>query len=388
MALGTIIGIILVAIIAGCIAILAIPALKPKKRGYQSTSGDDKATKKRSIIAGIVAGVAVLAVVIVPPSFHTVEAGEIAVVKRLGKITNTRTAGTYFDFWMINNYDVYDAKVQQLNIQTEAYTTDSQQMDISLTVQFQIQQHNVKEIATNYGKLELLANRIEAVSTERTKSVLSQYKAETLIVERANVSPMVEQSIREAISDKFFVDFNAAVLTDISFSDAFEKAVEDKMTAEQEKLKAEYENEKKIAQATAELEIAKKAAEAKIREAEGQAESQRLLAKASADEVKIKSVETARMLGFTINEVETTDGTEYEIDFTGKTAEEIALISDYLKYVAYLEAWDGKLPQTVVTDGSAQLLIPTAPSLGENQNTTSPSTPSTDASQDVAPDGE
>ena len=36
MALGTIIGIILVAIIAGCIAILAIPALKPKKRGYQS----------------------------------------------------------------------------------------------------------------------------------------------------------------------------------------------------------------------------------------------------------------------------------------------------------------------------------------------------------------
>ena len=31
-------------------------------------------------------------------------------------------------------------------------------------------------------------------------------------------------------------------------------------------------------------------------------------------------------------------------DFTGKSAEEIKLISEYLKYMEYLAKWDGKLP--------------------------------------------
>ena len=55
------------------------------------------------------------------------------------------------------------------------------------------------------------------------------------------------------------------------------------------------------------------------------------------------------------------DGTqsmEYTIDFEGKTAEEVALITEYLKYIEYLSKWDGKLPATVITDGSASVILP------------------------------
>lgn len=46
------------------------------------------------------------------------------------------------------------------------------------------------------------------------------------------------------------------------------------------------------------------------------------------------------------------------IDFENKTAEEIALITEYMKYIEYLSKWDGKLPSTVITDGSASVILP------------------------------
>ena len=51
---------------------------------------------------------------------------------------------------------------------------------------------------------------------------------------------------------------------------------------------------------------------------------------------------------------------EYNIDFEGKTDEEIQLITDYLKYIEYLDKWDGKLP-SVMTGDSASIMIPTQP---------------------------
>ena len=106
-----------------------------------------KRTGKRGAPAGLslsLVAAAALLLIMLPGSFHTVEAGEIAVVKRLGVIVKTETSGTYFDFWLTRSYEKYDAKVQQLEINTSAYTSDAQPMDISMTVQFQIRQDNVQ----------------------------------------------------------------------------------------------------------------------------------------------------------------------------------------------------------------------------------------------------
>ena len=59
---------------------------------------------------------------------------------------------------------------------------------------------------------------------------------------------------------------------------------------------------------------------------------------------------------------------EYTIDFTGKSAEEIRLITDYLKYIEYLSKWDGKLP-SVVTGDSATVMIPTPTTDASSENT-------------------
>ena len=321
---------------------------------------------KLNALGVIVAVIGVLGLVIVPSSWHTVEAGEIAVVKHLGEARNVRTAGTYFDFWITEKYEYYDAKVQNMSITTQAYSKDAQTMDIAMTVQYKIDESKVIDIANQYGTIDMLANRIESIATEKTKATLSSYSAMNIIETRSTISPLVEQTIKSAVDEEYCVEIVAVVLTNIDFSEAFEKTVEDKMIAEQEKLKAEYEKETAIVNAEKDREVAILQAQAKVERAKADAQAQIEVSRAEAESVKLKSIEVARALGFEIIEQEITDeggvvtAVEYEISFEGKSAEEIQLITEYLKYIEYLAKWDGKLP-TVMTGDSASIMIPVEP---------------------------
>ena len=322
--------------------------------------------KKLNLAGTIIVLVAVVCLVLLPSSFHTVEAGQIAVVKHLGEARNVRTAGTYFDFWITEKYELYDAKVQNMDIKTQAYSKDAQTMSIAMNVQYKIDDSKVIDIANQYGTIDLLANRIESIATEKAKATLSSYSAMNIIETRSTISPLVEETIKNAVNEEYCVDIVAVVLTNIDFSDAFEKTVEDKMIAEQEKLKAEYEKETAIVNAEKELEVAKLQAQAKLEKAKADAEAQIEVARAEAQAVKLKSIEVARALGFNIKELEITDAdgvvtsVEYEIDFEGKTDDEIKLITEYLKYIEYLSKWNGELPGVVAGD-SASIMIPVDP---------------------------
>lgn len=286
---------------------------------------------------------AVIAFIIVPFSFHQIDTGEIAVVKQYGKVVDTRNAGLNFDLWFIRTYEKYDLKTQETTQEIAAYSSDAQTMTGTLTIQYKIKSDKVLEINETHGSLSVLSERISSVAVERAKVVLASQSAMQIIENRGTLSQRLNEEITKAMQG-YNVDVTLAVITNIDFSDAFEKVVEDKMIAEQEKMKAEYEKEKAIIQAEQQLEVAKKQAEAELAKAEGEAKAQIEIAKAQAETIKSKSLEIARMLGFEI-----VDG---EIIMDGKSPEQIAAISEYLKYITYLETWDGKLPETMVGDSS------------------------------------
>lgn len=366
MAIGIISGIVLfiLAIVAGFVAFFCF-----------------ENDKRVGGTLGVVACIAlVIAFIIVPFSFHTVDTGEIAVVKQLGEAKGVRTAGTHFDLWITNSYTRYDTKVQNVDITTTAYSSDAQTMDIAMTLQYQITEDKAIEIAREYGTLDVLQSRIQSIAIEKTKSVLSSYKAMDIIADRATMSPLVETAIKEAVGDKYFVTVSTVVLTNIDFSDAFEKAVEDKMIAEQNQLKAEYENQAKInaaeadKQATikaqeakaeadkiaaqAKVEIAKSDAEAKKTAAQAEADAILIQANADAEALNVQTVEVAKMLGLAV-EVTDANGTVvgYKVK-DGLTPAEAQSIADYIEYIKYMETWDGKLPDTLVGDG-VQVILPT-----------------------------
>lgn len=322
-----------------------------KQYEHRKTSYRLKVKKwnKWILVASILLVVFFALTLLLPACFRTVDTGEVAVVKHLGKAVRVRTAGTYFDFWMTESYQRYDIKVQNLEITTFAYSKDAQTMDIQMTVQYQIRADKVIDIATQYGTLDVLENRIGSVSTERAKATLSKYSAMELIETRENISPEVEQVIKGAIDDNYFVDVVAVVLTNIDFSDAFEATVEEKMIAEQKKLQAEYEKERAIIEAEKELEVAKLQAQAALAKAQGEADAQRVIADAEAYTAQVKIVELARTLGYEVTETETENGTQYVIDWhddeDGKNT-----ILKYIQYLEYLAKWNGKLPDVVAGD--------------------------------------
>jgi regulator of protease activity HflC (stomatin/prohibitin superfamily) len=320
--------------------------------------------------------------IFIPFSFHTIESGEIAVVKEMGKIVDTREAGTHFDFWVVRSYEKYDTKVRGVNVTTAAYSHDKQPMDIQMTIQYQVNQDKVKDIASTYGSLDALESRIQSVAIERTKSRLSNYDADSIIETRGTISAEVATAVEDAIGEQYFVDITNVSLTNIDFSDAYEQSVEQSMIAKQEVEKAKAEAEKAIAAAKGELEVTKLQAQAKLESAKADADAQKLIAEAEAAAVKLKSIEMARALGFEIIETEVQgdliiddEGNavldengneqyetmiEYTINFEGATESEIQLLADYMQYIEYLSKWDGKLP-TVMSGDSATIMIPTTP---------------------------
>lgn len=239
-------------------------------------SEDTKGKTPKASVALLI--VCILGFLIVPFSFHTVQTGELAVVKQLGEAKYERSAGTYFDLWFISSYQKYDCKVQNVDITTAAYSSDAQTMDIAMTMQYQILSDKATDICKQYGSLEALQTRIQAIAIEKAKAVLSSHKAMDIIANRASMSPAVEEAIRAAVGKDYYVNIVAVVMTNIDFSDAFEQAVENKMIAEQNQLKAEYENQQKVAQAQAE-------ADAKIIAAEAEAKANELLENSLTDQI-------------------------------------------------------------------------------------------------------
>lgn len=333
----------------------------------------------RKCVGGILSPILFVLFLCIPFSFHQVDAGEVAVVKHMGTVSNVRTAGTYFDFWMTEKYERYDAKVQNMDIVSQAYSADGQTMDISMTIQYQIDQSKVKDIAIQYGNLDAVANKLEKVAIERAKATLSKQSAMKIIETRATVSPEVEKAIKEAVDGSYYVTVNTAVLTNIDFTDAFEATVEQKMIAEQQKLQADYENQKQIAaakaaaeiaevEAKAKIEVAKAEAEAKIEAARGNADAQKKIADAEAYTAQIKIVELARSLGYEVvadTYVKDEDGKDtaevasYKVKWgEGEEAEASKkVLLAYLQYLEYLATWDGELPQ-IVTGADGSFLIP------------------------------
>lgn len=291
MALGIILGIIIVGLAIGAFC--------------WSASANEHGNATTSAIAAILGVILVISFAVVPFSMHTVDTGKVAVVKNLGKVKTIREAGTYYDFWMTNKYVKYDTKVQEISMKEMAYSRDAQQMTLAIKFQYQIMPDKVKDITSQYGKLKSLETRIQPIVVEKVKSMLSKHTAMDIIANRSQLSPDAEELVKASLGEEYYINVVSVSLTNIDFSDQFETAVEDKMIAEQAKLKADYENETKIAKAEAE-------AKAKVVSAEAEAKANKLLEKSLTDKI--------------LQEM-------------------------------YLQKWDGKLPQ-VVSDGDTIMQLP------------------------------
>jgi regulator of protease activity HflC (stomatin/prohibitin superfamily) len=127
-----------------------------------------------------------------------------------------------------------------------------------------------KNVGANYEDLV-----INPTIHEATKASVAQFKAQDLINEREKVRASIEDLLRSKLA-KYNIVVEQVSITDFDFSDQFNQAIESKVTAEQDKLKAENV-----------LARIKVEAEQAVAQAEGQKQAQIAIAQGEAEKIRL-----------------------------------------------------------------------------------------------------
>jgi len=282
--------------------------------------GDQDRAKMVKLVRNI-SMIVIAGILVVSTCFRAVvilDQTESAVVKRLGTVTGTLPSGFNLINPFVDTVTKYDMKVQSEVLEFASYTKDAQAVDIIVEIQYELPRDRIIEVI-NFGSYDALKSKLRNVVEERIKVVTSRKSAMVLVDTRANLSPEAAEEVRD-LETTFPIKFTSVIVKDVSFSDAFEASVEQKMTAEQEALKAEQQKKKDIIDAERNREVAIVNAEAAVAAAEGEAAAMQIRREALA-----------------------------------------AMPETYIQEL-WIAKWDGKLPTYMTGDGQAMMI---APGLGE-----------------------
>ena len=209
-------------------------------------------------------------------SFTTVRSGEVGLRVRFGKIVDASlNEGINFKIPYIEKISKVNIKVQKVELGTESSSKDLQTITTKLAVNYKVDNEKASNLYKTVGNSYQETILVPAIQ-ESIKAVMSEYTAEQTITKRNEVSDKCLDEIQNKM-EKYgihIVEFN---IIDLDFSPAYNQAIEQKVVAEQNVLKAQQE-----------LEKTKIEAEKKIVEAEATNKANQLLKQNVTDEVLMK----------------------------------------------------------------------------------------------------
>jgi prohibitin 2 len=179
--------------------------------------------------------------------------------------------------------DIVQMEVRTLKYDkdTRSASKDLQSVETTVTVNYHADPEHVhvlfKEIGLDYE------NRVIQPAIEETvKQVTANYNAEELITKRPLVKADIEDAIRDRLN-QFDVKTDVISITDFEFSVLFNKAIESKVEAEQNALRAENDLRRIEVEAKQHEATAVGIANANIAQANGEAEAIAIINQALAD---------------------------------------------------------------------------------------------------------
>lgn len=193
-------------------------------------------------------------------SFVTVDAGYRGVVLRFGATTGrVLNPGLHFILPFVETVQPISVQVQIEKLDSEASSHDLQQVHTQVTLAYWQDPCCVSDIWAQLNNDAVTRVVVPAIQ-EAVKANTAHFEAEQLIANRPVVRDGIETYVRQRLS-AHHINVDAVSITDFSFSTEFNSAIEAKVTAAQNALKAEndlkriqVEAEQKVTQAKAEAE--------------------------------------------------------------------------------------------------------------------------------------
>lgn len=208
-------------------------------------------------------------------AFGTVGAGERGVLLQFGAVQDkVLDEGLYFKIPLVQQVVKMDVKIQKDEVQSSAASKDLQIVTSKIALNYHLDPESVnkvwQELGSSYNARVIAPSIQEAVKAESAK-----YTAEDLITKREEVKDKIKANLTQRLAKRHIIVDELNII-EFQFSQAFNEAIEAKVTAEQLKLKADRD-----------LDRIKIESEQKIAEAEGKAEAIRIEALALRQNIKV-----------------------------------------------------------------------------------------------------
>lgn len=300
---------------------------KNRENPYSKLANMEEPQKPRKTTFPAIIGVVLAVVILIVSCVAVVPTGYTGVLTTFGKVEN-RTVPSGISFiapWQ--KVVKMDNRTQKVQIQTSAFSSDIQQVDLLLSVNYCIDQETAQVLYKTVG-IGYYDNIMFPRIQENTKAVFSQYSAEKLIEKRDLLSDAIAEAT-SADMGRYGITIVSISIEDIDFTDAFTNAVEAKQVAAQNKLTAETEQAQKTMEEEAKAQRA-------IIAANAEAEQAVIAANADLEVVKIQS-EASLYAG------------QREAEMNARIAEN--LTGELIDYY-WVKQWNGELPDTVLGESS------------------------------------
>ena len=194
--------------------------------------------------------IAFFLIVIGTNCFQTIRSGEVGLKVRFGKIVDTKLdEGLNLKIPFIEKIVTVNIKVQKLELETESSSKDLQTVETDLAVNYRIESDKATYLYRTVGN-NYETTILDPAIKESIKAVIARYTAAEVIIERAEVSKNCMEELQNKVQ-KYGIVIDNFNITNLTFSDEYSKAIEDKQVAEQKLEKARLEAEAKIVEAEA-----------------------------------------------------------------------------------------------------------------------------------------
>jgi prohibitin 2 len=273
----------------------------------------------------------VLAIILVPVAIYTVlscqivTAGYVGIEMHLGEIIGVLHPGLHLVPFGFNTVGYLPTQIKLMNGDASAASSDLQTVNANLAVNYQLvgSDKDMEELYGNFlgdHETRVIAPFIQ----ESVKATTAKYTAEELITNRE----LVRENVESLLSSKLKplkINVVAVSITNFDFSDQFNKAIELKAEAAQNKLRTQIELDQQIIEVQKQVAQANATRESAILQAEGDAQA--TVIRANAQAAAIENITHA-----------------------------MSTNPNYIPYL-YASRWDGALPK-IVTSGGMLLQIP------------------------------
>lgn len=186
--------------------------------------------------------------------FVRVNEREVAVITRFGKVTKTVGAGWHYKTPFVSSHSAtYDISTQSLTDTMEGTSNDQQIVNFTVNVLYRLDSTKIEQIyktiggrgnGGSFGDTQV-SDYISPIIQDTVKSVSAEFTAVDQLNKREQLGTRVTDILSTRLAD-FGVIIETVSLTNISFSEEFNQAIERKVVAQQlaEQKKFELQAEK------------------------------------------------------------------------------------------------------------------------------------------------